>query len=58
MRGGSTPKHGEKKKARSIYLTDDSWNDLDKIAREFMLTRSELMEMVGQGRLRIERVEA
>lgn len=55
MKGGSTPKHGEKKKGRTVYVTDDSWEVLDLIAREFMLSKSELVEMIGQKRLKIIR---
>lgn len=57
MKGGSTPKHGEAKKQRAIWLTQDAWDNLDKIANEFMLSRSELIEMVGQERLKIIRDE-
>jgi hypothetical protein len=52
-KGGSLPKHGEKKKQRSIYLTDNAWHNLDNISDGFMLTKSELIEMVGQGRLKV-----
>lgn len=48
-------KHGEKKAKKTVYVTDDSWEVLDKIANEFMLSRSELFEMIGQGRLKVSR---
>lgn len=56
-KGGSKPKHDEAKKQRGIYTTTEAWEELDKIARQFMLSRSELIEMIGQGRLGIHRVE-
>ena len=52
-KGGSIPKHGEAKKQRAIWLTNESWENVDKIAREFMLSKSELLEMIGQGRLKV-----
>lgn len=48
-------KHGEKKAKKTVYVTDDSWEVLDKIANDFMLSRSELIEMIGQGRLVVSR---
>ncbi|MBW4597550.1 MAG: hypothetical protein KME46_32795 [Brasilonema angustatum HA4187-MV1] len=50
-------KHGEKKAKKTVYVTDDSWEVLDKIADEFMLSRSELIEMIGQRRLKVSREE-
>jgi hypothetical protein len=52
---GSTAKHGEPKKQRAVWTTSDAWENLDKLAREFMLSRSELIEMIGQGRLKVIR---
>jgi hypothetical protein len=49
--GGSLPKHGEAKKQRGIYTTTEAWQNLDKIADGFMLSKSELIEMIGRGRL-------
>jgi hypothetical protein len=57
MKGGSTPKHGEAKKARTVYTTGDSWENLDKIANDFLISRSELVELIGQGRLIVTRPE-
>ena len=50
-------KHGEKKAKKTVYVTDDSWEILDVIADEFMLSRSELIEMIGQRRLKVSRNE-
>lgn len=52
---GSTPKHGEAKKQRAVWTTANSWENLDKLAREFMLSRSEFIEMIGQERLKVIR---
>lgn len=54
---GSTPKYGEVKKPRSVYITDESWQKVDKIAGEFFISRSELLELIGQGRLKVIRQE-
>lgn len=51
-------KYGEKKAKKTVYVTDDSWEVLDRIANEFMLSRSEMIEMIGQGRLQVSRVDA
>jgi hypothetical protein len=51
--GGSVPRHSEAKKQRAIWCTDDSWLNFDAIAKEFMLSKSELLEMIGQGRLKV-----
>jgi hypothetical protein len=56
-KGGSIPKHGVAKKQRAIWTTDESWKTLDDIARQYMLSKSELLEMIGQGRLRIVRAD-
>ena len=50
-------KNDSKKDKRSVYVTPEAWTELDRIADEFMLSRSDLIEMVGQRRLKIERVE-
>ncbi|MBW4597662.1 MAG: hypothetical protein KME46_33360 [Brasilonema angustatum HA4187-MV1] len=57
-RGGSTPRHGEAKKPRTVYLTDDAWDTLNLISEEFLITRSELIQQLCNGKLRIERNEA
>lgn len=54
---GSVARHGEAKKQRAVWTTTEAWESLDKIARKYMISRSELIEMVGQGRLKVERVE-
>jgi hypothetical protein len=54
-RGGSSPKHGEAKKQRAVWTTTDAWENLNQIADEFMISRSELIEMIGQGRLKVVR---
>jgi hypothetical protein len=54
-KGGSSPKHGEAKKQRAVWTTSEAWQNLDKIADEFMISRSELIEMIGQGRLKVVR---
>ena len=48
-------RHDQKKGKKTVYVTDDSWIVLDTIADEFMLSRSELIEMIGQGRLKVSR---
>ena len=50
-------RHGENKKQKTVYVTETSWENLDKLAETFMLSRSELIEMIGQKRLKVERVE-
>jgi hypothetical protein len=52
-KGGSNPRYSEAKKQRGIWTTGEAWRNIDKIAKEFMLTKSELIEMIGQGRLRV-----
>ena len=52
---GSSPKHGEAKKQRTVWTTGDAWENLDKIAHDFMISRSELIEMIGQGRIKVTR---
>lgn len=44
-------RHGETKSKKTITITEPAWERLDEVAREFMLSRSELVEMIGQGRL-------
>jgi hypothetical protein len=56
-KGGSLPKHGVSKKQRAMWCTDDSWVNFDTIARDFMLSKSELLEMIGQGRLKVVKAD-
>ncbi|MBW4588805.1 hypothetical protein G7B40_022580 [Aetokthonos hydrillicola Thurmond2011] len=56
VKGGSTPKHGEVKKQRCVWTTTQAWENIERIANEFMLSRSELLEMIGQGRLEVVKV--
>ena len=46
-------KHNETKGKKSVYVTSDAWDNLDSLAKEFMLSRSEMIEMIGQGRLKV-----
>ncbi len=57
-KGGSVPKHGEPKKQRGIYTTTEAWENLDKIADEFLISKSELIEQIGRGRLKVIRAKA
>ena len=46
-------RHGENKSKKSVYVTEDSWENFDRIADQFMISRSELIEMIGQERLKV-----
>ncbi|MBD2208117.1 hypothetical protein [Calothrix sp. FACHB-168] len=49
-------KHGETKAKKSIYVTPESWDNLEEIAKnDFFISRSELIELLGQGKLIITR---
>ncbi|MBP5976594.1 hypothetical protein HW132_28645 [Brasilonema sp. CT11] len=50
-------RHHVTKVQKSVTVTPDSWESFDKIANEFMLSRSELIEMIGQGRLKVVKEE-
>jgi hypothetical protein len=47
------PRHSERKAKKTVTVTLDSWDNFDEIAREFMISRSELVEQIGQGRLKV-----
>jgi hypothetical protein len=50
-KGGSVARHGELKTQRGIYVTKTAWQGLDKVAEQFMLSKSELIERIGRGDL-------
>ncbi len=41
------------KRCRSVALTDDGWQGIDKLAKEKRLSRSEFLEQIGRGLLQI-----
>lgn len=57
-KGGSSPRHQEAKKPRTVHATDASWQRLDEIARQFLISRSELVELIGAGVLTVSRDES
>ena len=52
-KGGSVARHGEPKTQRGIYTTTEAWQGLDKVAEQFMLSKSELIERIGRGDLQV-----
>ena len=54
---GRISRHETNKKRRTIWLTDESWENLDHLAKDLFISRSELVELIGRGRLTAIRTE-
>ena len=50
---GRATLHGARKKARNLSLTDDAWSNIKVIAKEHNLSVSELVELIGRGKIKI-----
>ncbi len=52
--GGAEPLYEVAKKKRSLWVTDQAWEQLDLLAQTHGLSRAELVERLGRGLLRLE----
>ncbi|MBP5977560.1 hypothetical protein HW132_33830 [Brasilonema sp. CT11] len=50
-------RHNTTKVQKTISVTPDSWENLEDIARQFLISRSELIQLIGSGTLRVVRDE-
>ena len=49
--------YGEKKKSYHVSLTKVGWEGLDKLAKEFKLSRSEFLERLGRGSFTVQELQ-
>ena len=48
-------RHNTTKSQKTVTVTQEAWEAFDLIAKEFLISRSELVEQIGRGKLRVLR---
>lgn len=50
-------RHGDTKQQKTISVTLESWERLEEIARQHLVSRSELIQLIGLGVFKVLRDE-